>query len=82
MEIKSNDLFQSGIELNEFYVKFLSIVTNDILKGANFSSAAIKRIIDQNLGNSKVTRNLSKREIDELVVTLRQELGLEPANPR
>jgi hypothetical protein len=56
----------------------LSIVTNDILKGGNFSSAAIKRIIEHNLDNGRATKNLSKREIDQLVVMLRQELGLEP----
>ena len=72
--------YQPGVSLNEGYIKFLSIVTNDILKGGNFSSAAIKRIIEQNLGNSRATKNLSKREIEQRVTTLRQELGLEPVD--
>jgi hypothetical protein len=55
-------------------------VTNEILKSGNFTVPAIKRILEQNLANGQGQRsNLTKREIDELIVTLRQELGLEPA---
>jgi hypothetical protein len=56
----------------------LSGVTNEILKSGNFTVPAIKRILEQNLAKGQRS-NLTKREIDELIVTLRQELGLEPA---
>ena len=68
---------ESGI--NEDYIKFLSSVTNEILKSENFTVPSIKRLIEQHLANNKGKYNLSKREVEELTVTLRQELGLEPA---
>ncbi len=68
---------ESGI--NEDYIKFLSSVTNEILKSGNFTVPSIKRLIEQHLANNKGKYNLSKREVEELTVTLRQELGLEPA---
>jgi hypothetical protein len=57
-------------------------VTNDILKGGNFSHAAIKRILEHRVSDGGLSKNLSKRELEELVVTVRQELGLEPAGTR
>ena len=68
---------ESGV--NEDYIKFLSSVTNEILKSGNFTVLSIKRLIEQHLANNKGKYNLSKREVEELTVTLRQELGLEPA---
>jgi len=67
---------ESGI--NEDYIKFLSSVTNEILNSGNFTVPSIKRLIEQHLANNKGKYNLSKREVEELTVTLRQELGLEP----
>ena len=43
---------QSGV--NEDYIKFLSSVTNDILKSGNFTMQSIKRVLEQHLEHNKV----------------------------
>ena len=73
---------QSHSGVNEDYIKFLSSVTNDILKSGNFTMQSIKRVLEQHLEHNKGKYNLSKREVEELIVTLRQELGLEPGKER